>query len=176
MTAITSTYAHAYQSICLAGRLQVFPHQKCRSPAAKARYPHLPNFRTTTRERGNDFHGWATYTGGGTRSYDGETVAGWAVVARSPEGRIYIMFGLVITTKAHLAYAGARIQSNNTAELSSIVQALSFLGARGPLPVIHIRIFSTIPITLPAFAWALSSHARTSLLGSHVSAFLLQTQ
>ena len=42
MTAITPTYAHAYQSLCLAGRLLVVPHQKFRLPAVKARYPNLP--------------------------------------------------------------------------------------------------------------------------------------
>ena len=57
------------------------------SPAAKARYPHLPNARTTTRERGNDFQGWAIYTDGGTRLSDGETLAGWGAVARSLLGR-----------------------------------------------------------------------------------------
>ena len=45
MTAITPTYAHAYQAICLAGRHLVVPHQKFRVPAANARYPHLPNSR-----------------------------------------------------------------------------------------------------------------------------------
>ena len=133
MTAFTPTYAHAYQSICLAGRPMAIPHQKFRFPAAKAKYPHLPNSRTTTPEKGNDFHGWAVYTDGGTRSADGETLATWGAVARSLEGRIYVMFGPVITTEAHLACAGARIHSNNTAELSSIVEALSFQGPHGPV-------------------------------------------
>ena len=64
LTTIAPAYAHAHQSICFAGRLLVVPHQKFRLPAAKARYPHLPNSRTTTRERGNDFQGWAVYTDG----------------------------------------------------------------------------------------------------------------
>ena len=34
------------------------------------------------------------------------------------------MFGPVVTTEAHLAYAGARTHSNNTAELSSMIEAL----------------------------------------------------
>ena len=55
ITAITPTYAHAYQTICLASRSIVVCHQKFRSPAAKARYPHLPDSPTTTRERGNEF-------------------------------------------------------------------------------------------------------------------------
>ena len=71
MTAITPAYAHAYQLVCLAGRLPMVPHQKFRLPTAKARYPHLPNARTTLRERGNDFQGWAVHTDG-TRLADGE--------------------------------------------------------------------------------------------------------
>ena len=43
------------------------------------------------------------------------------------------MFGPVVTTEAHLAYAGARIHANNTAEMSAIIEALSFLGPRGPV-------------------------------------------
>ena len=39
----------------------------------------------------------------------------------------------VITTEAHLVYAGVRIYSNNTAEMSAIVEALSFLGRHGPV-------------------------------------------
>ena len=101
MTAITPTYAHAYHSICLAGRPLVVPHQKFR--------------RTTTRVKGNGFQGWAIYTDGGTRVSDRETIAGWGAAARSPDGRLFFMFGPVITTEAHLACAGARIHSNNTA-------------------------------------------------------------
>ena len=43
------------------------------------------------------------------------------------------MFGPVVTTEAHLALAGARVHSNNTAEMSSTVEALSFLGPHGPV-------------------------------------------
>ena len=49
-------------------------------------------------------------------------------VARSHHGRIDIMFGPVITAEAHLAFSGARTHSNNTAEMSAMVEALSFLG------------------------------------------------
>ena len=51
MTAITSAYAHAYQATCLTRHM----------PKLKARYLHLPNARSTIRERGNDFRGWAIY-------------------------------------------------------------------------------------------------------------------
>ena len=53
-------------------------------PTPKARYPHLPNDRTTMRQKGYDFQRWATYTDGGTRAVDGETQAGRGAVARSP--------------------------------------------------------------------------------------------
>ena len=52
----------------------------------KAKSPYLPNARSTTRERGNDFRGWAIiYTDGGTRVVNGETLAGWVVIALSME-------------------------------------------------------------------------------------------
>ena len=60
------------------------------------------------------------------------TSAGWGAVARSPDGRLFIMFGPVVMTAAHLTHARARIQSNNSAELSSSnIEELSFLGPGG---------------------------------------------
>ena len=91
--------------------------QKFHLPSAKAKYRHLPNVRTTTRERSNDFQEWAIYTDEGTRLADSATLAGWSVVARSLHGRTEIMFCPVITAEAHLAFAGARTHSNNTAPL-----------------------------------------------------------
>ena len=55
------------------------PRKNFRLPMLKARYPHLPNARST-RERGNDFKGWAIYTYGGTRVVEGETLAGWGAL------------------------------------------------------------------------------------------------
>ena len=43
------------------------PHHTFRLPKPKSRYPYLPNDRSITRELGNDYHGWASYTDGGTR-------------------------------------------------------------------------------------------------------------
>ena len=43
------------------------------------------------------------------------------------------MFGPVITTEAHLAFSGARTHSNNTAEMTAMIEALSFLGPHGPV-------------------------------------------
>ena len=92
MTAITSAYAHAYQVICLTRHMPAVPRLNFRLPKPQARYPHLLNVRTTTRERGNDFQGWAIYTDGGTRHVNGETLARWGVIARLHHGRIVVMF------------------------------------------------------------------------------------
>ena len=43
------------------------------------------------------------------------------------------MFGPVITTEAHLAFSGTRTRSNNTAEMTAMIEALSFLGPRDPV-------------------------------------------
>ena len=80
--------------------------------------------------RGTDFRGWAICADGGTRIVNVETLAGWGVISRSPLGRIHIMFGPV-TTEAHLAVSGAKTHSNNTAEMTAMVEALSFLGPPG---------------------------------------------
>ena len=131
MTAITPAYTHTCQATCLAQHIPAVPHKNFRLPKLKGRYPHRTNIRTTTRERGNDFQGWPIYTDGGTRLVDGETLAGWGAIARSPNGRIDIIFGLVITTEAHLAFSGARTHSNNTAERTAMIVALSFLWKSG---------------------------------------------
>ena len=117
LTAITPAYAHACQTICLAMHTPGVPRQSFRLPKPKSGYPFLPNDRSITKELGHDYHGWASFADGGTRVVDGETFAGWGVISRSPHGRIYVMFGLVVTTEAHLAFSGARTHSNNTAEI-----------------------------------------------------------
>ena len=40
-------------------------------PEISSAYPHLPNVRTATREKGDDFQGWAFHPDGGTRIADG---------------------------------------------------------------------------------------------------------
>ena len=64
---------------------------------------------------------------------NGETFAGWGVIARSPHGRIIVVFDPVITAEAHLACSGARTHSNNTADMTAMIEALSFLGPHGPV-------------------------------------------
>ena len=54
MTAITSAYAPAYQVTCLPRHMPAVPRRNFRLPKPKARSPHLPNVRITTRERGKD--------------------------------------------------------------------------------------------------------------------------
>ena len=133
MTTISPTYAHAYQATCLAQHFPGVPHHSFRLPKPKSRYPYLPNDRSITRARGNDYRGWAIYTDGGTRVVDGETLAGWCVISRSLHGRVDVMFGPVVTTEAHLAFSGGRTLSNNTAEMTAMIEALSFLGLHGPV-------------------------------------------
>ena len=55
------------------------------------------------------------------------------VISRSPHRRIDVMFGPVVTTEAHLAFSGARTHSNNTAEMTAMIEALFFLGLHGPV-------------------------------------------
>ena len=43
------------------------------------------------------------------------------------------MFGPVVATVAHLAFSGARTHSNNTADMTAMIEALSFLGLHGPV-------------------------------------------
>ena len=55
------------------------------------------------------------------------------MISRSPHGRIDVMFGPVVTTEAHLAFSGARTHSKNTAEMTALIEALSFVGPHGPV-------------------------------------------
>ena len=55
MTAITPAYAYAYQATCLTRHLPAILRQNFRLPKPNARHPHLPNTRSSTRERGSDF-------------------------------------------------------------------------------------------------------------------------
>ena len=64
---------------------------------------------------------------------DGETLTGWCVISRSHHGRVDIMFGPVVTIEAHLVFSGARAHSNNIADMTAMIEALSLLGPRGPV-------------------------------------------
>ena len=167
MTAITPAYAHAYQATCLAQHLPGAPQHNFRLPKPKSRYPHLPNARSITRERGNGYRGWAIYTDGATRVVDCETLAGWCVISRSPHGRIDVMCGPVVTTEAHLAFSGARTHSNNTAEMTAMIEALSFLGPHGPVTRdMYLLRFSAC---CWSFVWARSRLVDMCSWRSHVN-------
>ena len=43
------------------------------------------------------------------------------------------LFGPVVIIEAHLALSSARTHSNNTPEMTAMVEALSLLGPRGPV-------------------------------------------
>ena len=78
----------------------------------------LPNVRSIARELGNDYHGWAIFSDGGTRVVDGDIFAGWGVISRSLRGRIFVLFGRVITNEALRSHFGSRdtsVQVNNVA-------------------------------------------------------------
>ena len=84
MTAITSAHAHAHQATCPTRHMPAAPRLNFRLPKPKARYPHHPNIRTTSRERSNDFQGWAIFSDGSTRHVNGETLPGWCYRSISP--------------------------------------------------------------------------------------------
>ena len=69
--------------------------------------------------------------------------------------RIDTMFGPVNTTEAQLAFSGARSHSNNTAEMTAMVEALSFLGPRGP-----------VARDMDSFIYYDSKHAAGACLGT----------
>ena len=143
-------------------------HQQFRLPVVKARYLNLHSTRTTTREKGNDFEGWAIYTDGGTRVSEGETSAGWRAVARSPDGMLYIISRLARSLRPKHISRMHGPETIPTTLLNSRVplRRLPCLGPMARLPVILKRVSSTIPGMRLAFAWALSNHARTSPCGS----------
>ena len=71
---------------------------------------------------------WAIYIDRGTSLADSETFTGWSVFAQSLHGKIDAMFGPIVTTPGHHAFAKSRTQSNNTAEMTAMVEGFSFLG------------------------------------------------
>ena len=106
-------------------------HRNFRLPKAKARHifsTFVPQYVKEAR-----FPTVGHHTDGCTRVVNGKILAVPGVIARSPHGRIGIMFGPVITTEAHPAFSGARTHANNTAEMTAMIEALSFLGLRGPV-------------------------------------------
>ena len=142
------------KAICLAGRLLVVSHQKFRLPAAKARYPHLPNSRSTTREEGNDFHGWLYIQMEGLAPLMVKPLlAGALSLARLREE--YMSCLAQLSQLEHISCMQGP-ESTPTTPLNSrvLLRRCFFWGPMARLPEIESRAFSLIPNTLPASAWA----------------------
>ena len=72
------------------------------------------------------------------------------------------MFDPVVSTEAHLAFAGARTLSSNTADMTAVVvRHCYFLDPIAGLPVMRTRVFSMTLNMLLVFAWARFRLART---------------
>ena len=124
MTAITPTYAHAYQAICLAGRPLVVPHQKFREPASNVRYPHLPNSRPLRAKKETLFMaGLFTPMGELVLLMVKPWLAGVLSLVHLME-EFMSCLGRSSQPKQTLHVQGPEFNSNNTAELSSIVGRL----------------------------------------------------
>ena len=93
------------------------------------------------------------------------------MISRSPPwAHLYVLFGPIITTEAHIAFSGARIHSNNTAEMTAMFEALSFLSPRGPVThMMNSHVFIMILCMMPVFVWARSRPAHMCSWRSHVN-------
>ena len=60
-----------------------------------------------------------------------------------------------VTTEANLAFSGAKTYSNNTAEMTAMIEALSFLGPHGPVARDEQ---SCIYYDYPTCCWSLLGH------------------
>ena len=84
MTALAPANHHAFQTPCSGRRAGDILVNNLRLPALKTNYRELPNIRATTRLTGIDFRGWSMLTDGVPPAVDGENIAGWSAVARTP--------------------------------------------------------------------------------------------
>ena len=133
MTAITPAYAHAYRAICLARRPLDILCRRFRPPSAKAK---TQTFPTSVPPLGIK----VTTTKDGPCSPMEELIplmaklqrAGAPLPAHPMEDNTSCLVQSLPLRPTSL-YAGARLHINNTAELSSIIEALSFLGTSGPV-------------------------------------------
>ena len=80
------------------------------------------------------------------------------------------MFGPVVTTEAHLAFSGARIHSNNTTEMTAMIEAFSFLGPHGPVARdVESCISYDSKHAAGVFIWTRSKPAHMCSWRSHVN-------
>ena len=90
-----------------------------------------------------------------------ETFAGRGVSGRSPRVTIDVMFGLVITTEALSASQEPKASSNNTTEMTAMIEALYLLGPRGSVARNEKHVFIVTPNTPLVCASARSKPAHT---------------
>ena len=133
MTAITPAYAHAYQAICLAMHFPGVPRRSSDFPNPSPDIHIFPMIVPLQKNRAMIIMGGLFIQMVVLALWMVKTFAGWSVISRSPRGRIFVLFGPVITHEAHLACSGARTHSHNTIEMTAMIDALSFLGSRGPV-------------------------------------------
>ena len=134
MAAITPAYAQLYQAPCLPRRMPAIlgKNSVYRSPTPDIRiFPMLVPQHVKEALISED--GPFIQTEVLASRMVKLSLGGGSVIARSLHGRIGDMFGLVITNEAHLAFSGARTHSNNTAEMTAMIEALAFLGPHGPV-------------------------------------------
>ena len=127
LTGLSPTYAHAYQSLCLAGSRSTFLAQGF---ACQLSRPGIRIFLTLEPQHVKKAMIFKDGLFVLMEELASLRVKPHLVGALSPA---LPMEDFSITTEAHVAYAGARLHSNNSAELSSITEALSPLGPNGPV-------------------------------------------
>ena len=177
MTATTPTYAHACQSICLAGRPLVVHHQNFRLPASKARYrifltPETQHMKKATTSKDGPFFFQMEVLA----SLRAKPQLGWAP---SPA----LLMECFMSCLAQLSQPKhiSRMQAPDSIPTTPLNTRVSLRRFPSSCPmaqwlVNHKRVSSTIPGTRPALAWALSNHARMSPWSSSSKRLLLQVQ
>ena len=88
---------------------------------SKAKYPNPPNTRTTTREEASDLKGGLFVQMAELASLKVKPQLVGARAPRSPDEKYISCWVRSFQPEAHLAYAGARLDSTNTA-VSSIIE------------------------------------------------------
>ena len=157
MTAIILACAHAYQTMCLAQHFPGVPHHTFRLPKPKSRYPYFPNGRSITSELGNDYHGWATYTDGGTRVVDGETLAGWCdFPIPSWAHQCHVWCCHYHRGSPCFLWCQNSLQQHRC---NDMIEALSFLGPHGPVTYDEQ---SSYLLRFCACCWYLFGHCSSS--------------
>ena len=166
LTAITPTYAHAHQVLCLTGR---------------------------SAEKCDDLKELALFTDGGTDSTDGETGASWSVVARSPDGRTHTNNAAELSSiiESFLGPAGSATRSSQACIVHDSKHAankcMGMIQTRANVQLVSSRtrtltlVGSTLPfILLPCSvlvaAWTNILHVLSDVRRTHTPAPRVQSR